>query len=88
MQKRIVISLLLVLALSSCARVPITGRRQLSLVAPQQVNALATEEYSAFLKESKLSGNAEATATVKRVGAKIAGAVELYFKRQGRTQGL
>lgn len=69
--------------LSSCTQVPITGRRQLSLVDVGTVNKMASGEYITFLKQNKLSANAEGTASVKRVGARIAKAVEQFLRNEG-----
>ena len=44
------------------------GRRQLSLVADSEINALSFSQYDEFLKENKLSTNAEQTAMIKSVG--------------------
>lgn len=73
---------------AACATVPITGRRQLSLIPESQMNAMSFSQYDQVLKESKLSQDAAATAQVKRVGAKIQGAVERYFHQQGMSHEL
>lgn len=73
---------------AACATVPITGRRQLSLIPESQMNAMSFSQYDQVLKESKLSQDAAATAQVKRVGARIQGAVERYFQQQGMSQEL
>lgn len=92
MKRRLTIALAGVLALAAllaaCATVPITGRRQLSLIPESQMNAMSFSQYDQVLKESKLSKDAAATAQVKRVGAKIQGAVERYFQQQGQSHQL
>jgi predicted Zn-dependent protease len=45
--------------------------------------SMSLQQYDTFLKEHKLSTNKEQTETVKRVGAKIADAVERYFASSG-----
>ena len=45
--------------------------------------AMSAQQYGTFLKENKLSQNQEQTATVRRVGARIQGAVERYFASSG-----
>ena len=67
----------------SCSTVPITGRRQLSLVPESELMSMSLTQYDAFLKENKLSTNKEETAMVKRAGAKISAAVESYFQQKG-----
>jgi predicted Zn-dependent protease len=78
----------LTVLLAACATVPITGRRQLSLVPDSQMNSMSFTQYDQVLAESKLSKDAAATAQVRRVGVKIQGAVERYFQQQGQSQQL
>jgi len=62
-----------------CSTVPITGRNQLSLVSESEMQTMSYQQYDQFLKENKLSTNASQTAMIKRVGARIQGAVEEYM---------
>ncbi|QHL86772.1 M48 family metalloprotease [Nibribacter ruber] len=73
----------IVLLTVGCSTVPITGRRQLSLVSDQEVIAMSFQAYDEVLKQSKLSTNAAQTAMVKRVGQRIQGAVERYMAQNG-----
>ena len=66
--------------LYACATVPITGRRQLSLVSNDEIIPMSFAQYEQVLKESKLSNDAEEVAKVKRVGTRIQKAVEQYMK--------
>ncbi|MBI5662196.1 MULTISPECIES: M48 family metallopeptidase [Ignavibacterium] len=80
--KRIKIHLslfLLALLVYYCSTVPITGRKQLSLIPASEINALSFQQYGEFLKQNKLSEDKEAVAMVKRVGVNIQKAVEAYF---------
>lgn len=83
--RRILSGLLLSLVLlgCSCTQVAITGRKQLNLVPDSMVNSMALDEYQSFLKENKLSTDAQHTAMVNEVGKRISTAVETYFKQQG-----
>lgn len=63
----------------SCSSVPITGRKQLSLVSESEMQSMSYQQYDQFLKENKLSTDAQATAQVKRVGTRIEHAVEEYM---------
>ena len=63
--------------------VPITGRKQNILVSDEQVLSLSNQEYSDYMKSAKLSTNAANTAMVKRVGQKLATAVEAYLNNHG-----
>ena len=73
---------------AGCATVPITGRRQLSLVSDNEMISLATTQYQQTLSQSKLSSNAAEVAQVRRVGERIAAAVEQYFRQQGQSAQL
>jgi predicted Zn-dependent protease len=72
----------------ACSTVPITGRKQLSIIPDSNMLSMSLDEYGQFLKENKLSTNAEQTAMVKRVGKRIQTAVETYFARQNMSQEL
>jgi predicted Zn-dependent protease len=63
----------------SCSSVPITGRKQLSLVPESEMQSMSYQQYDQFLKENKLSHDQQATAMVRRVGHRIEGAVETYM---------
>jgi predicted Zn-dependent protease len=63
----------------SCSKVPITGRNQLNLVSESEMQSMSYQQYDQFLKENKLSTDANKTALVKRVGSRIQGAVERYM---------
>src|SRR5690348_15270715 len=67
----------------ACATVPITGRKQLSLVSNEDIIAQSAVEYQKVLAQSQLSNNQEQVATIKRVGARIQNAVESYMNQKG-----
>jgi len=71
------------LSLSACSTVPITGRSQLNLIPGSSMMSMSLQEYDKFLKEHKVSTNVEQTAAVKRVGANTQRAVERYFASSG-----
>ena len=75
--------LLIVLFCFQCAQVPITGRRQLSLVSNSEIIPMSFDQYQTVLKESKLSTDADQTALIKEVGARIQKAVEKYMGDNG-----
>jgi predicted Zn-dependent protease len=72
------------LAVVSCATVPITGRQSLHLVPESELLTLSLQQYREVLKNSKLSGDREKTAMVRKVGNKIARAAEAFLKENGR----
>ncbi len=81
----LVASLFLVAA---CSTVPITGRRQLSLVSDAEINTLATNQYREIIAKSQLSTDPQQIAMVRRVGQRIQSAVETYFRQQNASDQL
>ena len=87
---RLIILTLFLLFLGNCATVPLTGRKQLSIIPESEVESLSFDSYKQVLKDNKLSTNAEWTAMVKNCGARIQKAVETYMaehKLQNRLDG-
>ncbi|MFV0331141.1 MAG: M48 family metallopeptidase [Dysgonomonas sp.] len=83
---RIYISLFfagVVLLLAGCGSVPVTGRKQLSLVSNQEVLTLSLQQYDEFIKSAPKSTDKVNTAMVQKVGRNIANAVENYLKNNG-----
>jgi len=68
----------LLLLLSGCSEVAITGRKQFNLVPDSLINSMSFQSYGQFLSQSKLSNNAQQTQMVKRAGSRIQKAVERY----------
>lgn len=80
---KLVVLLGLLLLSSGCSEVEITGRQQFNIVPDSLMNSTSFQAYGEFLSTHKLSSNAEQTAMVKRVGARIQKAVEDYCDRNG-----
>jgi len=78
--KLIVLSGLLLL-LSGCTEVEITGRQQFNVVPDSMMNSMSFQSYGEFLSKHKLSTNAEQAEMVKRVGGRIQKAVEQYCEK-------
>lgn len=77
---RFLVLLLLAFFLSvSCSTVPITKRRQLSLIPSETILPMSSDQYRDFLSKNKVVENTPAAETVKRVGVRIQQAVERYF---------
>jgi predicted Zn-dependent protease len=74
--------------LSSCATVPITGRKQLSIIPASEMLSMSYQEYGEFLKSNKLSMDRAQIALVKRVGGRVQGAVEKYFAQNNMSDRL
>ncbi len=92
MKKKMVRPFLLLLAfallVAACATVPLTGRRQLSLIPDSQMNDMSFQQYDQVLAESQLSTNTNQVAMIKRVGARIQKAVEQYMADNGYSGNL
>ncbi len=88
MFNRIVLSTLLVTVLYACATVPITGRKQLSLVSAAEINQMSAQQYQEVIKTGPLSTNQEQTALIKKVGVRIQKAVEQYMADKGLSNQL
>lgn len=73
----------IVMSCGTTRTVPITGRKQNILVSDEQVLTLSNKEYSDYMKSAKLSTNSYNTAMVKRVGQRLATAVEKYLNEHG-----
>ncbi len=68
-----------ILVLQSCSTVPITGRSQLNLIPDNEMLSMSFQQYDQFLKSNKESTNAKDFALVKKVGERVADAVNRYF---------
>jgi predicted Zn-dependent protease len=79
------LAITMVIALFSCSTVPLTGRKQLSLVGDAEVNQSAAASYSQLLSDPKtkvISSGTDAQ-RVKRIGGNLAVAIENYLKNNG-----
>lgn len=63
----------------TCSVVPITGRKQLSLVPESEMISMSLTSYTDFLKVNTLSTDKVNADMVKKVGSDIAAAVTKYF---------
>ena len=75
--------LLLVIFISACSTVALTGRKQLLLVSDSEVLSLSSTSFKEYMATAKVSTNKTNSAMVTRVGKNIAAAVESYLKSQG-----
>ena len=81
--KRIAIVLALAAVAAGCATVPITGRRQLSLVSDSEILSSSLSQYKSYMGKAKVSGNKVQSAQVEHVGRRIAAATERYLRENG-----
>jgi predicted Zn-dependent protease len=78
----------IVFVVAGCTKVPITGRSQMNFIPDSEMLSMSAQQYQSFLKENKLSQDKAATEQVKRVGARIQGAVERHFRENGLSKEL
>lgn len=84
MKKYILLSFLFLL--NACKTVPLTGRKQVSLIPGSQMKSMAVDQYRQVLSESKvIKGTAQAN-MVSSVGQKISVAVEEYLRKKGHAE--
>ncbi len=83
MKKIIAMLAVAAMLLTSCGSVPITGRKQLSLVSDAEVLQASLEQYSSFMQTAQISTQKTKSAQVTRVGQRIAAATEAYLKYAG-----
>lgn len=80
--KKILIALVLAGTVYACSQVPVTGRKQISLVSDSEMNSMSLTSYNEFLTENKgkvLTSGAQVE-MVKRIGTRISKAVEEYLR--------
>lgn len=86
--KRIVGSFLMIaVLLIGCAKNQVTGRKQLILMPEKELQSMATQQYQQFLSESKIvaAGVNKDAEMVRRVGTRIAAAINKYYEQQGKS---
>ena len=76
------------LLFQACSLVPLTGRRQLSLVSDADMLSTSFVQYDQFMKENQLSTNTAQTNMVKGVGRRIQNAVTTYFAQNNLSKDL
>lgn len=84
--RKYLLLMLAALILAACGTsriVPVTGRKQSVYSNNAEILTSSFSEYKNFVNTAKLSTNANNTAMVKRVGQKLAAAVETYLRNNG-----
>lgn len=89
--KKVALGIIIAVGIYSCSKVPISGRRQINMLPESQMMSMSLTQYQSFLSENPpMADNLEQTKMVKRVGNRIAHAVERYMKdnnMSGRIKG-
>ena len=73
------------LILPSCATVPITERKQLTILPESYINRQAAQIYQNVKKKTKLSDDKVQLSKIRKIGKKIENAVHWYFDNAGKT---
>tara|TARA_E500000178_G_scaffold348906_1_gene404849 strand:+ start:1472 stop:2305 length:834 start_codon:yes stop_codon:yes gene_type:complete len=72
------------LILPSCTTVPITERKQLSIISESRINRQAAAAYENFRKKSKLITTGRQLKEIREIGKRIQFAVSAFFNKQGK----
>jgi len=70
------------LMLTSCSTVPITDRKQLTLIPETRINAQAAAAYESFRNKSKLITKGKQLDEIISIGNKIEKSVSVFFKNK------
>ena len=68
------------LLITSCATVPITERKQLSIFSENYINRQAFQLYENVKRKTKLSDDEKKLSEIKEIGKRIEDAVYMYFE--------
>ncbi len=72
------------LMLPSCSTVPITERKQLSIIPEATINRQAAAAYEKFRSKAKLITKGKELSDVKKIGKKIELSVSAFFSNKGK----
>ena len=72
------------LILPSCSTVPITERKQLSIIPEARINRQAEAAYENFRSKTKIINSGSQLKEIKKIGKKMEVAVSSFFIRQGK----
>ena len=79
--KRIILVVLVIVV--GCSTVPITERKRINIVSDTEILPASFAQYDGFLKENKMSTNAQKTKELKEVGKNISHAVDKFMRANG-----
>jgi len=72
------------LLLAACYKNPVTGRSSLNLVDESTMRTMANQQYASFLSTNRPQQGTKDVEMVKRVGSRIATAVQQYLASKGQ----
>lgn len=90
MKSKILLVVLLAVSIftNSCSTVPLTGRKQFSLIPSATMMSMSYQQYDEFLSANPVSKNMKQTGMIKTVGKRIQKAVEQYFAQNNMSDEL
>ena len=90
MKNKILISVCLIaIILFACQKVPITGRKQMSLISESEMIGLSLTSYAEFLSKNPAVAETDANAKmVSRIGTNMQKAVEIFMAEKGLSSRL
>ncbi len=78
--KKLVSFLTILIIVSSCSTVPITGRKRVNLIPDSQALPMAFAQYDGFLRENAVSKDVAKTNQIKDIGSRISKAVDRFMR--------
>ena len=72
------------LMLPSCSTVPITDRKQLTLISEARINKQAANAYEKFRRKSKLINSGKQLNEIRDIGKRMENSVSSFFQKQGK----
>ena len=69
------------LILPSCSTVPITERRQLSIIPEATINRQAAQAYEKFRTKTKLITKGSQLNNIRKIGKRMENAVSTFYKK-------
>ena len=72
------------LILPSCSTVPITDRKQLSIIPESRINNQAAAAYETFRNKNKIITSGSQLKQIEEIGKKMEVAVSAFFNSQGK----
>ncbi|OWY22549.1 M48 family peptidase [Sphingobacteriales bacterium UPWRP_1] len=82
--------LLIAVVAAACSKVPLTGRKQFTLIPDATLNQLSNDQYRDFLSQNKVVSGTPDAQMVKNIGQRISQSVQQYLaqnKAADRVQG-
>ena len=78
-----ILFLAFIVLIAGCSSVPVTGRKQLSLVSDAQLTQLGLQSYNEIISQSEIVKTGPQADLLRKVGMEIAAAAEAFLKENG-----